>query len=171
MVDCVAWCKTHLFPFLREWHQSQVKLWDVTLHNENHNSTAFLSPDPRRCWETAERQLLSLRVAVRKFDRLFSDLMREDNVHSQLAVILGIYYHKGRDNILQHQNLCHWVVLMQKVIHRSITSLYFLRMSSIVWQMKEACCLSFLLENQQSCSLDKGNYTPLLVPLSVLRWN
>lgn len=35
---------------------------------------------------------------------------------------------------------------MQKVIHRSITSPYIVRMSSIVWQMKEACCLSSLGE-------------------------
>lgn len=119
--DCFPWCETHLFFLFRERRRSQVKLRNVTLHNEKaHRQHTSLT-----WFERGKKVLLFI-----KFDWLFSSLIKSE--HFPADVFLGTNYHIGGDNILLHQNQCHWVVLMQKVIHRSITSRYILRMSFIV---------------------------------------
>lgn len=63
------------------------------------------------------------------------------------------------------------------VIHRSITSRYILRMSFIVWQMKEACCLFILHESNnwtreaRAITLLPLNLTPVLCRDGELLWD
>lgn len=104
--DCITWCETHLFLLFREWWRSLVKLGDVTLHNEKAQCHSVLS----EAWPSHSLRERKKCVAVGKFG-CFSG---EECSFFHWMSILGINYHKGGDNILLHQNQCHWVVLMQK---------------------------------------------------------
>lgn len=80
---------------------------------------------------------------------------------------------KGGDNILLPQNHSHWVVLVQKVIHRSITWPYILRKSFIERQMKVACCL-FSFQNANNLPHQTRTIMPLRAALAdvclMLKW-